>query len=90
MKRRLCADGWGFYLYDMFGPVPVASDEVLDDPQTFVYLPRLTEEEYDAMMETDLRDAIRDLPEVAEARGRMTKGAARMILLKYYMIKRLL
>ena len=38
-------------------------------------------------METDLRDAIRDLPEVAEARGRMTKGAARMILLKYYMIK---
>ena len=80
--------GWmGLYLYDMFGPVPVASDEVLDDPQTFVYLPRLTEEEYDAMMEADLRDAIRDLPEVAEARGRMTKGAARMILLKYYMIK---
>lgn len=58
--------GWmGLYLYDMFGPVPVASDEVLDDPQTFVYLPRLTEEEYDAMMEADLRDAIRDLPEVA-------------------------
>ena len=80
--------GWmGLYLYDMFGPVPVAPDEVLDDPQTFVYLPRLTEEEYDTMMETDLRDAIRDLPEVAEARGRMTKGAARMILLKYYMIK---
>lgn len=71
--------GWmGLYLYDMFGPVPVASDEVLDDPQTFVYLPRLTEEEYDAMMEADLRDAIRDLPEVPEARGRMTKGAARM------------
>lgn len=80
--------GWmGLYLYDFFGPVPVASDEVLDNPQTFVYLPRLTEEEYDAMMEADLRDAIRDLPEVAEARGRMTKGAARMILLKYYMIK---
>lgn len=80
--------GWmGLYLYDLFGPVPVASDEVLDDPQTFVYLPRLTEEEYDEMMENDLRDAIRDLPEVAEARGRMTKGAARMILLKYYMIK---
>lgn len=80
--------GWmALYLYDMFGPVPVASDEVLDDPQIFVYLPRLTEEAYDAMMETDLRDAIRDLPEVAEARGRMTRGAARMILLKYYMIK---
>ena len=80
--------GWmALALYDLFGPVPVASDEVLDDPQTFVYLPRLTDEEYDEMMENDLRDAIRDLPEVAEARGRMTKGVARMILLKYYMIR---
>lgn len=80
--------GWmGLYLYDMFGPVPIASDAVLDDPQTFVYLPRATDEEYDAMMEADLRDAIRDLPETASATGRMTKGAARMILLKYYMIR---
>lgn len=80
--------GWmALYLYDFFGSVPVASDEVLDDPQTFVYLPRLTDEEYDEMMETDLRTAIAGLPEVAEARGRMTKGAARMILLKYYMIR---
>lgn len=80
--------GWmALYLYDFFGPVPVASDEVLDDPQTFVYLPRLSDEEYDEMMENDLPDAIRDLPEVADARGRMTKGAAMMILLKYYMIR---
>lgn len=80
--------GWmALYLYDLFGPVPVASDEVLDNPQEFVYLPRLTDEEYDIMMENDLRDAIRDLPEKAESRGRMTKGAARMILLKYYMIR---
>lgn len=80
--------GWmALYLYDMFGPVPVASDEVLDNPQEFVYLPRLTDEEYDEMMESDLRSAIESLPEVAEARGRMTKGAAMMILLKYYMIR---
>lgn len=80
--------GWmALYLYDFFGPVPVASDEVLDDPQTFVYLPRLSDEEYDAMMESDLRTAIDGLPEVAEARGRVTKGAAMMILLKYYMIR---
>lgn len=80
--------GWmALYLYDLFGPIPVASDEVLDDPEAFVYLPRLTDEQYDEMMENDLRDAIRDLPERAEARGRMTKGAARMILLKYYMIR---
>ncbi len=80
--------GWmGLYLYDMFGPVPVASDEVLDDPQTFNYLGRATDEEYDNMMETDLRGAIESLPEKASAMGRMTKGAARMILLKYYMIR---
>lgn len=80
--------GWmGLYLYDMFGSVPVASDEILDDPETFVYLPRLTDEEYDEMMETDLRIAIEDLPSVASARGRMTKGAAMMILMKYYLIR---
>ena len=80
--------GWmGLYLFDLFGPVPVASDEVLDNPETFVYLPRLTEEEYDEMMETDLLNAIELLPEMPEDRGRIAKGAARMILLKYYMIR---
>ena len=39
------------------------------------------------MMETDLRDAIANLPEKASQLGRMTKGAAMMILLKYYMIR---
>ena len=38
-------------------------------------------------MEHDLRDAISVLPEKATQYGRMTKGAARMILLKYYMIR---
>lgn len=80
--------GWmALYLYDLFGPVPVASDEVLDQPETFTYLSRLTDEEYDAMMESDLRNAIDALPEKAAALGRMTKGAAMMILLKYYMIR---
>lgn len=83
-----CLRGWmALYLYDLFGPVPVASDEVLDSPEEYIYIPRLTDEEYDAMMESDLRTAIDNLPEVAEARGRVTKGAAMMILLKYYMIR---
>lgn len=80
--------GWmGLYLYDFFGPVPVASDEVLDNPEKFVYLPRLTEQEYDLMIEDDLQTAIAGLPDKPEATGRMSKGAARMILLKYYMIR---
>lgn len=80
--------GWmALYLYDMFGPVPVASDAVLDSPESFVYLPRLTDEEYDQMMETDLRTAISGLPESGLERGRVTKGAAMTLLLKYYMIR---
>ena len=81
--------GWmGLYLYDLFGTVPVASDKELDNPQEKEYLPRLTEAEYEKFMEGDLLKAIEDLPELASARGRMTKGAARMILLKYYMIRK--
>ena len=80
--------GWmALYLYDLFGPVPVASDEVLDEPETYTYIARLTDEEYDELMETELRDAIDRLPETASALGRMTKGSAMMILLKYYMIR---
>ena len=29
----------GLYLYDFFGPVPVADDETLDDAQTLKTLP---------------------------------------------------
>ncbi len=80
--------GWmALYLYDLFGPVPVASDEVLDEPETFNYIGRLSDEEFDQMMESDLRDAIAVLPEKAAQQGRMTKGAAMMMLLKYYMIR---
>ena len=78
----------GLFLYDMFGPVPVAPDEVLDNPENFVYLPRLSEDEYEEMMEKDLSAAIEMLPDLPTARGRMGKGVARMILLKYYMIKK--
>lgn len=80
--------GWmALYLYDLYGTVPVASDDVLDKPTDYTYLGRLTDEEYDKMMEHDLRDAISVLPEKASQYGRMTKGAAMMILLKYDMIR---
>lgn len=80
--------GWmALYLYDMFGPVPVAPDDVLDDPEKFVYLPRLTDEEYDKMMDDDLLTAIDLLPEMPAQRGRLAKGAARVLLLKYYMMR---
>lgn len=80
--------GWmAVYLYDVFGTVPVASDEILDNPETFVYLPRLSEDDYEIMVESDLLGAIETLPEKQNERGRMTKGAAQMLLLKFYMMK---
>lgn len=80
--------GWmEVYLYDVFGTVPVASDEVLDDPETFNYIPRLSEDEYETMVVNDLTGAIERLPEKQSERGRMTKGAAMMLLMKFYMMK---
>lgn len=79
--------GWmGLYLYDNFGPVPVATDAQLDDPLTYNYLARLTEQQYDSVMTADLTYAIDNLPESAP-RGRMTKGIAMTILLKYRMMQ---
>lgn len=81
--------GWmALYLYDYFGTLPVASDEILDDPTNRVFIGRATVEEWDKMMEDDLRFAIQYLPETQTERGRLTKGAARMMLLKYYMIRK--
>lgn len=91
-KRHYAAEacalrGWmGLYLYDNFGPVPVATDAQLDDPLTFNYIGRLTEAQYDSVMTSDLTYAIANLPETAP-RGRMTKGIAMTILLKYRMIQ---
>lgn len=80
--------GWmGLYLYDNFGPIPVATDAQLDDPLTFNYIGRLTEEQYDSVMTEDLTYAIKYLPEIAP-RGRMTKGIAMTILLKYRMMQK--
>lgn len=79
--------GWmGLYLYDMFGPVPVATDAQLDDALTYNYIGRLTEEQYDSVMTQDLTFAIDHLPETA-VRGRMTKGIAMTLLLKYRMMQ---
>ena len=94
LKQRYIAEAkalraWmGLYQYDHFGPIPVAPDEVLDNPEQFVFLGRLSEEEYTRFMEEELLYAIEYLPATVDERGRMTKGAARMLLLKFYMIQR--
>lgn len=75
------------HLYNYFGPVPVASDDLLDNPEDFVYIGRLSEDEYEDLVVSELSDAIELLPVKPAARGRVSKGFAMMTLLRYYMIR---
>lgn len=80
--------GWLMYiLYDFFGPVNVKLDPAtLSDTEI---TPRPSREAYVAAIERDLTEAIPDLRDRyngdAANWGRMSKGAARMVLLRLYM-----
>ena len=79
---------WQMYvLYDFYGPVNVKTNAatLTDTAAT----PRLTAEAYSAQIEKDLLEAIPDLRDKyntdASNWGRISKGVARMLLLKLYM-----
>ena len=93
VKKRYIAEAktlraWLMYmLYDLFGPVNVKLD-----PQTLYeteITPRLSKDEYVAAIEKDLTEAIPDLESKYNGDpanwGRVSKGAARTLLLKLYM-----
>jgi hypothetical protein len=76
-----------FVIYDFFGPVNAKLDpETLYDTEI---TPRMTRTDYVEAMETDLLEAIPDLPDMYNGDvanwGRVSKGAARMVLLRLYM-----
>jgi starch-binding outer membrane protein, SusD/RagB family len=79
---------WLMYvLYDFYGPVNVKVDpETLSDTEI---LPRPTDQEYTSRIEQDLIEAIPDLTDMYNSDpvnwGRVSKGVARMLLLKLYM-----
>jgi hypothetical protein len=86
---------WLMYVvYDFFGPVPVRIDPYKLTDTTI--LPRPTKEEYCAQIEKDLTDALAipnaTFPEAYNNDqtnwGRVSKGVARMLLLKLYMHNR--
>lgn len=84
--------GWtGMILYDMFGPVPFASDEQLikwdANPQSGEWLPKPTDEAFLNYLIDNMEEAIPLLPETQNDWGRITKGAARMLLLRIYLMK---
>ena len=96
-----CGLGWlGFMLYDLYGPVPIPTLEILKNPLLGggIVLERVSEEEMQAFIETNLKEAAAALPYSyysthensysAEDYGRFTKGLANFVLLKYYMLMR--
>jgi len=86
MAELKCIRGWlAWVLYDLYGPVPVASLEILKKPLEEVILERPDKKWMVDFMIADLREAANKLPVVASEWGRITKGTALMLLLKVYM-----
>jgi len=82
---------WCAYLvYNAYGTFPIATLEQLKNPLDEVELERASSETVENLIENDLIEAIAVLPEIySDAEyGRITKGAAQMILLKFYMMKK--
>lgn len=89
ISEAKCLYGWmGFIMYDLFGPVPLATDEAINDPQKEIVIPRLSDAEYCKIMEDYLLEAAQNLPEKQSEWGRVTQGMAKMLLLKFYMMNK--
>lgn len=96
-KRQIAemnlAKGWlAFFLWNLYGPIPLVPIEVLNDPMNEKDFPRATEEEMEEYIVGNISKAIPDL-ELKYAYGsadygRFTQALGHMVLLKYYMQKR--
>ncbi|MCT4588166.1 MAG: RagB/SusD family nutrient uptake outer membrane protein [Carboxylicivirga sp.] len=94
LKDKAVAEGnilysWlAYQLYDMFGPVPLATLKETEDPTKRIYIPRLTDEEFVEKMIERLDQAIgSDLLEIRPQEwGRVNKGLAYILKAKFLMI----
>lgn len=96
LQQRLIAEckalrGWlAFMLYDLYGPVPIASLEQLQNPLGDSQLPRATEEAMKQFIETNLTEAINAnvLPYKAtgSSYGRVSLALCHTVLMKHYML----
>lgn len=82
--------GWlSFLLYSLYGPIPTATLEDLENPLGDKVIPRPTKEWMVDFIEKELKDAAKDLPAAYEANsqnyGRFTRGLAYTVLMKLYM-----
>lgn len=84
-----CGRGFlAFLMYDMYGPIPIPALEVLQKPAEQIIVPRLSEEEMQSFIETNLKEAAEILPYSYQSAdyGRFTKGLANTLLMKFYMM----
>lgn len=84
-----CARGWlAYILYDLYGPVQVASLEMLKNPFLDDVAPRLSHEDMVTFIEEDL-NAAKILPPTYKTSdvnyGRFTRGLVYTVLMKLYM-----
>lgn len=95
VKARMEAElhmgrGWMAYLlYDMYGPIQIASSELLNNALSDEVAPRLTQEEMVKYIEDEINAAIAVLPATYSKSdtnyGRFTRGLGYMVLMKLYM-----
>lgn len=98
LQARLIAEckalrGWlAYMLYDLYGPVPIATLEDLKNPLGDTQLPRSTEEKMREFIETNLTEALeaKVLPAKATGKdyGRVSAALCHMVLMKHYMLTR--
>lgn len=84
-----CGRGWlAYVLYDMYGPIQIASLDVLKDPMKDEVAPRVSKEEMVKFIEDDLKAAL-SLPatykKMDDNYGRFTRGLVYTVLMKLYM-----
>jgi hypothetical protein len=85
-----CGQGFlAFLLWDLYGPLIIADVETLKDPLAETILPRQTNEQTIAYIETKLKAGIGVLEKSYDKGdndyGRFTEGLCHMLLLKLYM-----
>lgn len=88
-----CARGWlAYLLYDLYGPIQIATLEQLENPLQEEIIERPTKEWMVSYIETELNEAIKVLPANYAASdanyGRFTKGLCYTILMKLYMYEK--
>ncbi|MES3019275.1 MAG: RagB/SusD family nutrient uptake outer membrane protein [Bacteroidota bacterium] len=76
----------GYVLFDLYGPIVIAPLEVLKSPLEAKPLARLSHADMVKFIEDDLNAAAADLPAPKDAEyGRISKGLAKMMLVRLYL-----